>query len=530
MTQPEHEEFVYAAAVVILSSELYPRKLEIVREYVQNASDAIDSFTQISDAIDDTSTPQIKISIQGRSLLIWDNGIGMDGKEIAKLRLIAYSEKREGQEAGYKGIGRLAGIAVAEKLLISSTSFGDPKLHKFEFRAKDFQDDISAKKREGIQEPATAVINRHTEISEYDVDLTEHYTLVELRGVDDAYPELLDPVRLREFIGEIGPVGFAPDFTYGKILTEKLYENVPDYSPKTIWLTTTNGDRLRISKPYNNEMSLSSPDFIKITDPKDGKHCLAYCWYATRGKEMLGKMRPAGNKFVVEGISADARKRYASLAYKLFGFSIGDRSLPLRTLWHKDWTRALWFTGEIHIVDKTIKPTTDRSDFVDNASRQRLYSEGQEKIGKELNRRAQDISNVRKAHDTAGRWDRRFSDIEKQLNRPGEIDREEVKSRKDELNEALQDLDRQCKDNEVSQFVKDTTQRARTLQRRFDEAKNRKSQNGEIGDLAKELQMTSQARKVYKIIMETLSHHFKDEKEIYYEISSKIRTALKSRY
>jgi HSP90 family molecular chaperone len=34
------EELVYAPAVLILSEDLYPRKLEIIREYVQNASDA----------------------------------------------------------------------------------------------------------------------------------------------------------------------------------------------------------------------------------------------------------------------------------------------------------------------------------------------------------------------------------------------------------------------------------------------------------------------------------------------------------
>jgi len=90
----QSEELVYAPAVLILSQDLYPRKLEIVREYIQNASDAIDSFASIAGIIKDNSEPVIKVSVQGRSLLIFDNGIGMDGDEVSKLRRIAYSEKR----------------------------------------------------------------------------------------------------------------------------------------------------------------------------------------------------------------------------------------------------------------------------------------------------------------------------------------------------------------------------------------------------------------------------------------------------
>lgn len=66
-----NEELVYAAAIVILANDLYPRKLEIVREYIQNASDALDAFWRVAQHIDDDSKPVIKISIQGKSLLIW---------------------------------------------------------------------------------------------------------------------------------------------------------------------------------------------------------------------------------------------------------------------------------------------------------------------------------------------------------------------------------------------------------------------------------------------------------------------------
>src|ERR1700730_13212755 len=187
------EELLYAAVVQILSEDLYPRKLEIIREYIQNASDAIDDWLRIAHLLpDEEPEPEVKISIQQRSLLIFDGGIGMTGEDIPKLMRIAYSEKKAGEEAGYKGIGRLAGIAVAEKLKITSTSYGDPKLYHFEFRAADMRKDISDKKKQGVNELASPVIKRHTSTWWTDIDPADHYTLVEIRNIKDSCDELLD--------------------------------------------------------------------------------------------------------------------------------------------------------------------------------------------------------------------------------------------------------------------------------------------------------------------------------------------------
>src|SRR5260370_32308569 len=97
-TSHSHEELVYAAASLILSEDLYPRKLEIVREYIQNASDALDDFRGVAEIVEDRWEPVIKISVHGRSLVIFDTGTGMDAEEMVKLKRIAYSEKKQGEE------------------------------------------------------------------------------------------------------------------------------------------------------------------------------------------------------------------------------------------------------------------------------------------------------------------------------------------------------------------------------------------------------------------------------------------------
>jgi hypothetical protein len=519
-------ELVYAQAIPILASGLYPEKVQIIREYVQNASDAIDAFRQIAEHIEETTDPLIKIMIQGRSLIIWDNGIGMDGEEVEKLKRIAYSEKREGQEAGHKGIGRLAGIAVARKLVVSTTSYGDPTLHRFEFRARDLMNDIDEKKRGGIQEAASEVINRYTKIETLEVDRKDHYTMVELRDIDD-HPELLDPVRLKQYIGEMAPVGFSPTFEHGKQIARELATHVPDYSPKAIWITTETGSRSQIYKPYTEEMGIADPDFIQIIDLQDSQKVLGFCWCASKGQSMLGRIRPSGKKFTVDGESVEARERLAGVCYKLFGISVGGRTLPLTTLWEKDYTRALWFTGEVHIVDKNIKPTTDRSDFIESEARNRFYAAARVQVGQRLKTRAQQISNDRLAHEEAEKWRERYETFEKEIGNGG-IQRSGFKRVKTELNQSLEkDLSRSCDDPDIRAHVALVKEQGRQLRQRLDEARSKKDIGGEIADLAKELDLPTHSRKVYAIIMETIDTYFEQDRDTFYELSGRIHQTLK---
>lgn len=526
----DSEELFYAAAVQILSEDLYPRKLEIIREYIQNASDALDDWMKISDLIPtDRTEPQIKVSIHQRSVLIFDNGIGMSEEDIPKLKRIAYSEKKVGEEAGYKGIGRLAGIAVADKLKITTTSYGDPKLHHFEFRAADMRKDISDSKRQGINEPASPVIKRHTSTWWTDIDPTDHYTIVEIRNIKTSCDELLDPDVLIEYIGDIGPVDFSPEFEHGSLISEKLRTFVPDYSPKNIYLSR-DGKQVRVYKPYNNKMKVATPQFLDVRDPDNAAEMLAYCWYTSNADEILGKMRATGKIFSVPGEKVEDRRRFAGLIYKLFGFSIGDRSLSERTLWTTARARAQWFAGEIHIVDKNVQPTTSRSDFIENAARAKLYKQAQSRITTNLNSGAQTISDNRKAFQDAKKIQQRLEKVKRDLENGG-IDRSDIKVVREELDKDLRKLAsrKNLGDQDITTFQKTVRRLGETVKDDLNDPKKLK-QGQSVSDLAKELEMPTKARRVFQIVMETLQQHYAKDNEGYHEVAGKIRKALKDKY
>jgi len=524
------KELVYAPAILILSQDLYPRKLEVVREYVQNASDAIDAFSAIAHLIDDTSEPVIKVSIQGRSLLIFDNGIGMGGNDVEKMRYIAYSEKKTGEEAGYKGIGRLAGFAVAEKLKMSSTRYGDPQLHHFEIRAKEMRDEISQNKKRGVVETATDVINRHTNIwSTPANDPKDHYTIVEIRGIHESCSELLDGTRLKEYIGDIAPVDFSPEFKWGTRISQWLREDVPDYSPKTIYLSMLNGERIKVYKPYVDSMLISEPRSVTVRDPANPSKPLALCWYATKGQKILDEIRAAGKIFTVDG-DGD-KKRFAGLVYKLFGFSVGDRHLPVKTLWDRSFPRALWFSGEIHVIDKDVLPTTDRSDFIESDARARLYREAKHIAG-DLNKLAQVISNDRNAFKDGENFSVKLQRLKDRL-RDKTIERAELKSIRTDLNRGLATLRARvdkCSDPDIEKYGKQVEKFALSVQKELDEAKIMRGGEGDIADVARERKMTSQARRVFEIIMDTLQDYYGSDTDTYHEVAGKISQALRRKY
>ena len=454
----------------------------------------------------------------------------MNAEDVSKLRRIAYSEKKVGEEAGYKGIGRLAGIAVADKLKISSTSYGEGDLHHFEFRAREMREEVSENKRRGIIQPATEVINRHTSLWSTPIDPSDHYTIVEIRGISESWPELLNAETLKEYIGDIAPVDFSPEFAGGAEISQWLTQYVPDYSPKKIYLSMPDGERVRIHKPYKNSMLIAKPDYIEIVDPTNPSRLLGFCWFASKGQEILDRIRPVGRIFSVDGNDSDDKKRFAGLVYKLFGFSIGDRSLPVRTLWGPSFPRALWYTGEIHIVDKDVLPTTDRSDFVENEARKVFYKAAL-RIPSKLNNLAQRISDNRKAFDDGEKFREKLLDWRDRLQK-GQLEKSEVKSVKKELYERLSILQKRgqrATDSDIQKFDKEVRKFAVSVQKELDEAKTLKGTNT-IADVAADLKMTAKAQKVFQIVMETLEQHYSDDPEEYYVVAAKIAKSLRKKY
>src|SRR5258708_29855438 len=97
-----------------LTVGMYENPLHCIREYIQNAYDAL--LDAIASDVTTASDALITVTIGGtgkkQSLSIRDNGTGVPSTQIIdRLISVGNSRKSPSKHAGFRGIGRLAGLA-----------------------------------------------------------------------------------------------------------------------------------------------------------------------------------------------------------------------------------------------------------------------------------------------------------------------------------------------------------------------------------------------------------------------------------
>ena len=111
----------------LLCSQIYDSPLSLLRENVQNAYDAI---LQRRHEGCNFKNPEIRITIDGNSLSIYDNGIGMDDKGLKSHYWTAGSSGKNNPEAraagvvGTFGVGAMANFGVCTELKVESRLYG----------------------------------------------------------------------------------------------------------------------------------------------------------------------------------------------------------------------------------------------------------------------------------------------------------------------------------------------------------------------------------------------------------------------
>ena len=95
----------------LVTSGIYDDPLAIYREYIQNAVDELSRQNEVDGQVEITIDPR------QRRVSICDNGPGLTYQEcLEDLVPISQSKKCLGRDRGFRGIGRLSGLAFAESV------------------------------------------------------------------------------------------------------------------------------------------------------------------------------------------------------------------------------------------------------------------------------------------------------------------------------------------------------------------------------------------------------------------------------
>jgi len=329
---------------------MYSEPLDCVREYIQNAYDSIRAERRNGGLAADKGEVKVVVDIANKTIRIIDNGRGLEPEEAATYLLdLGASEKAATQDkakenAGFRGIGRMAGITYCDALKFSTSRGNDTKT-VIRFDAKQLR-----KLTRAGQTPTTIIdaIGKNVDVREEPNEPGNRFFEVALEGINDH--SFLDHVRLNEYLGEVAPVAFDPQqWRFGekimKIARERNFQESLGHI--AISIVNPDGDVLDdVRRPYKNTLINNA----KIMDveplPLDGTHPIEWWgWLAVHSR------------------SAQLKDPFSGVRLRMHNIQVGDDKTFARYFEGSNVRFNKWCIGEIHIIDPNVVPNTRRDYF-----------------------------------------------------------------------------------------------------------------------------------------------------------------------
>ena len=187
-----------------LTSGMYNEPLSIYREYIQNAVDSIDQVTN------KTGPLKVKIHINpfDKTIKVKDNGIGINSilaREV--LSSIGSSVKQNTSLRGFRGIGRLGGLAFCDRAIFRAKSAGEEVETLQEWDCVKLRKGLSTKQNAGktiknLFDRTTSFYQRNGK------GLNSSYFEVKLEGVSSFRNYILDINKVRNYLCKVAPLPF----------------------------------------------------------------------------------------------------------------------------------------------------------------------------------------------------------------------------------------------------------------------------------------------------------------------------------
>jgi len=212
-----------------LTLGMYSEPLCIFREYIQNSADSIDRAVEKKQLGIDKGEISINIDSALRKITIEDNGLGVVGCDVESVLLsVGNSSKSGNRERGFRGIGRLGGIAYCDALIFHTKAAGESKCFVNKWDCTGIRQMLDPHSHQHHGKEMADVINACTSVESHDCGrniINESYFKVELINVSNT--ELLDTAAVKKYISEVAPVPYSfTTFPWGKKLDERDRKSV----------------------------------------------------------------------------------------------------------------------------------------------------------------------------------------------------------------------------------------------------------------------------------------------------------------
>lgn len=336
----------------LLSSAMYLDPLSIYREYVQNAADAIDE-ARANGLLgqDQPGRVEIEIDAGARTVRVRDNGAGIPCDEAAaRLLSIGGSLKRGTAARGFRGVGRLAGLAYCKQLIFRTRAAGDGDVVELRWDCMRLK---AALRQVGVDDDLPGVIDQIVSFERVPAasDCPPHFFEVELRDLVRHHRRdaLINEDMIAEYLAEVAPVPFDATFALG----EKLKGHVAPHV-RMGELEIHVGGLEPVRRPHRDVFPASELATGAFSEPeiltfygRDGQ-ISAVGWIAHHA--YLGAL--------------PSRSKIKGLRLRCGNVQIGGGEV-LQDVFAEPRFNS-WTVGEIHVLDPRIVPNARRDHFEQN--------------------------------------------------------------------------------------------------------------------------------------------------------------------
>lgn len=343
-----------------LTLGMYENSLMIYREYIQNAADSIDKAINlgilkekqdpytIQDTTDLDDKEQAKIDIyidqKKRTISIYDNALGIPKDKFYNiLSSVADSEKDKEFNKGFRGIGRLAGLAYCKKLIFTSSYIGENKKSIMIWDGELLRNILNdTKNRISASDLVDKVIDYKTE----DCDINDHFFEVILNDISTENNELLNVKDVYDYLSFVAPVPYANSFIYASKIKEFIKENNLKLDEYDILV---NGKS--VFKPYKTHLLSKGKTYDEIKD-------IEFRFIRSEDNKLLGWMWFAVIKFA---INIPKENKMRSIRLRKENIQIGNETTLSK--FFREARGINYFIGEVMAIDKDLIPNARRDYF-----------------------------------------------------------------------------------------------------------------------------------------------------------------------
>ena len=336
-----------------LTTGMYADSKVIYREYIQNACDQIDLAVNLGILSADEGYIDIFTDSKKRYISIKDNATGVKADAfIEDVGDIANSSKQIGKNKGFRGIGRLCGLAYCKTLKFTTSYLGESIKSIMTCDAQKMRAMLVENKKYTLDEIWDVIISYSTEPEE----ANEHYFEVEMFDINKENTDLLNETKVREYLSFVVPVPYKNTF----ILRNQIYNHADSIGYRIDeYCIRINGSQ--IFKEYTTKLkeqsgaSLKNYDEISRLEFKDFRdpsgNLIAWMWI---GLSRFEKQIPSVNH--MRGL----RIRSANIQL--------GKDNALQPLF-KENRGNYYFVGEVFAVSRDPIPNSQRDYFNENETR-----------------------------------------------------------------------------------------------------------------------------------------------------------------